>query len=251
MKAGDFSTLAEAYAKYRPDYSAVVLHALDAIVSPKNMADVGAGTGIWTSMVHSLGVRVSAVEPNDQMRAQGKEFTKDSEIEWLKGSAEETGLTSGAFDWVTMASSFHWADLKRALTEFSRLLVPRGYLTVLWNPRDIDAAPLHQEIEQALYSIVPELQRVSSGDKKHVRDYTQELVSTGEFTDALFIEAPHTLTMTRERYIGAWRSVNDVQQQAGPERFQQFLNQVEKVLGDSSEVIVPYKTRSWTVRKTS
>ena len=57
--------------------------------------------------------------------------------------------------------------------------------------------------------------------------------------------------MTRERYIGAWRSVNDVQQQAGPERFQQFLNQVEKVLGDSSEVIVPYKTRSWTVRKTS
>lgn len=52
MKHGDFSNLADDYAKYRPDYSPIILKSIIGLVSkPVNQidaVDVGAGTGIWT-----------------------------------------------------------------------------------------------------------------------------------------------------------------------------------------------------------
>ena len=249
MKAGDFSTLAEAYSLYRPDYSQTVLKNLSNIIQPKVAADVGAGTGIWTRMLQATGLKVTAVEPNDPMRAEGEKFTSGLDVVWKKGSAEETTLEDSSVDWLTMASSFHWANLNSALSEFRRVIRPGGYVTVLWNPRDIQAAPLHQEIEDILYRIVPDLKRVSSGSKSHVRDYLVELSSTGEFKDVFFMEAPHVIAMSKERYIGVWRSVNDVQQQAGPERFELFLKEVGKLIEPLEEIIVPYKTRAWTAQR--
>lgn len=75
-KLGDFSGLAQDYAKYRPDYSSAVLNGLLGLVSkPRSSieaADVGAGTGIWTSMLASAGLKhLYAVEPNDENRPSG------------------------------------------------------------------------------------------------------------------------------------------------------------------------------------
>ena len=55
--------------------------------------------------------------------------------------------------------------------------------------------------------------------------------------------------MSHERYLGAWRSVNDIQAQAGPEKFEVLLRQIGEKIASLSEVVVPYKTRAWTVRK--
>lgn len=51
LTAGDFTGLAKNYGLYRPDYSQTILNALLALISPKTIADVGAGTGIWTRMI--------------------------------------------------------------------------------------------------------------------------------------------------------------------------------------------------------
>ena len=43
-------------------------------------------------------------------------------IKWLSGYAEQTNLSNSSCDWVTMASSFHWADFDLATKEFYRIL---------------------------------------------------------------------------------------------------------------------------------
>lgn len=254
MKQGDFSLLAENYARYRPDYSGEVLRALLAYVGAERagfeVVDVGAGTGIWTRMLAEKGLSCTAVEPNEAMRSEGIRHTASRNgARWQAGAAENTGLAYACADWVTMASSFHWTRLEEALAEFHRILRPKGYVTVLWNPRDIESHPLHARIEEIVHGIIPDLKRVSSGSDRSGRKYGEELCSTGLFDEVVYFEARHSITMSRERYLGAWRSVNDIQSQAGPERFDRLMREVEAAVSPLPEITVPYQTRAWTARR--
>jgi len=251
IKQGDFTGLAKDYSSCRPDYSQVVLENLLKYTGAKSVADVGAGTGIWSQMLSQAGLATQSVEPCDDMRTEGIRVNADYDIEWHAGSAEATGLANQSVDWVTMASSFHWADTPKALAEFHRILKPGGHLTVLWNPRNIDGNEFHEGIEQLVHDFVPNLKRVSSGRAKNSRDWTDDLQSTGQFTDCLFIEAQYKIAMTHERYLGAWRSVNDIQAQAGPKCFELLLKRISDLIANLDYVTVPYKTRSWTVSKRS
>src|SRR5580658_429983 len=129
MKHGDFTGLAGDYAKFRPSYApqvaTAILGYLGLDAASIDAADIGAGTGIWTRMLAARGLRsVVAVEPNDDMRRQGIETSRGTDIAWRKGSAEATGLPDSSADLVCMASSFHWADFDQACEEFHRILRP-------------------------------------------------------------------------------------------------------------------------------
>ena len=252
---GNFDTLAEDYAKYRPGYSEDVLSAVLSLVPKQSerieFADVGAGTGIWTRMIASRGCRTTAVEPSDPMREEGLAANAGLGVHWLKGTAEETGLPSASFDACSMASSFHWADFDIAVQEFSRILRPNGLFVALWNPRNIEANPLLVEIEGKLRELVPEMKRVSSGRSEFCATLTERFAHCRDFENVLYMEGHHVETMTPERYIGAWRSVNDVRVQAGEARFADFLDFVEDRVNDLDFIDAPYITRAWVVRRTS
>ena len=252
MELGDFSNLAKDYIN-RPGYSLDVLRVIgrNAGMDRRDfrVADVGAGTGKLTENLKELGLTGCAVEPNDAMRAEGiKLFASDPSFEWFKGSAEHTGLPDNSFDWVLMGSSFHWTDAQLALEEFHRILKPGGYFTAIWNPRNIEGNELHEKIENMIAEEVPGLKRVSSGAKKNIGDIEGKLLSTKYFSNLFFVEAEHEVIMSKERYIGAWRSVNDIQTQAGPERFEIILKKIEEIIEPYPEIIVPYKSRAWTVQ---
>lgn len=252
MKHGDFTALAKEYVN-RPGYSQDVLRMIGRMAGMDRrdfrVADVGAGTGKLTEELAVLGLSGCAVEPNDAMRAEGeKAFQGKSCFVWSEGTAEHTGLPSSAFDWVLMGSSFHWANTEEALEEFHRILKPGGFFTAIWNPRDIEGHELHERIEKVVADAVPGMKRVSSGGKKNIGDIEAKLLSTGNFGNIVFTEAPHTVAMSKERYMGAWRSVNDIQVQAGEEKFKQILQDIEEIIAPYEEIVVPYRSRAWTVQ---
>jgi len=253
MKQGDFTALAKDYI-FRPGYSLELLKMLKVYISKGDsirIADIGAGTGKLTSNLIDIGLQGYAVEPNDAMREEGiANLSHQTQIQWSKGQAEETGLPDSSVDWVLMGSSFHWTDYERALKEFHRILKPGGFFTAIWNPRDIDRSEREQTIERKIKEIVPELTRVSSGSKSYTADLEKKLLMTGHFENLIFVEAPHEEIKPKESYMGAWKSVNDIQAQAGPERFQAILKLIENEIVNQASVVVPYRSRSWTVQST-
>ena len=254
LKLGEFTGLAEDYSRHRPDYCPSVLKALlgliDVPIADIDFADVGAGTGIWTRMVKAAGVRsVVAVEPHDDMRKAGAGDSNNADIGWLAGCAENTGLPPASCDWLTMASSFHWADFNQATKEFHRVLRPGGRFTALWNPRLIEVNPLFVEIEERARQLRPEMKRVSSGRSGITETLSEQLWASPYFEDVVYLEGRHVIKMSPERYIGAWRSVNDLRVQLGAEKFNEFLAFVEHRVGNLREIEATYLTRAWSARR--
>jgi SAM-dependent methyltransferase len=123
-----FSDRAAAYAAYRPSYSR---EAIDAVLAglgdPKllSLADIGAGTGISARSFADRGVRVTAVEPNADMRHAAAAHPR---VTWQDGTGEATGLPDGAVDIVAACQSFHWFATQAALNEFRRIARRRAVL---------------------------------------------------------------------------------------------------------------------------
>ncbi len=246
--------MADDYAKFRPGYApqvaTAILGCLGHNSASVDAADVGAGTGIWTRILATRGLHsVVAVEPNEDMRSQGIETSRDTGVAWRKGSAEATGLAVGCVDLVTMASSFHWADFDRACDEFHRILRPGGIFAALWNPRFIEANPLLVEIEAQITKLKPDIRRVSSGRSGLTERLTDMLSAKTQFAEVLYLEGRHATRQTPAQYLGAWRSVNDLQVQLGPELFQRFLEFVADRTAGLPAIETTYLTRAWAARR--
>ena len=65
----------------------------------------------------------------------------------------------------------------------------------------------------------------------------------------VYLEGRHVIAMTPERYLGVWRSVNDLQVQLGPEKFQAFLAFVEQRITGLDVIEATYLTRAWSARR--
>ena len=66
-----FSNRVENYVKYRPSYPAAMIDHIVARAELRDgasVADIGSGTGIFTSLILARGLRVYGVEPNREMR---------------------------------------------------------------------------------------------------------------------------------------------------------------------------------------
>ncbi len=254
MKHGDFTGLAGDYARFRagyaPQVATAILNYVGRDAASVDAVDVGAGTGIWTRALAARGLHsVVAVEPNDDMRERGIETSRGTGIVWRKGSAEVTGLPDASAELVTMASSLHWADFDKACEEFHRILRPAGVFAALWNPRFIEANPLLVEIEAQITRLKPDIRRVSSGRSGITERLTDLLSAKPQFAEVLYLEGRHCLRQTPEEYIGAWRSVNDLQVQLGPELFGKFLDFAEKRIAGLTTIETTYLTRAWAARR--
>lgn len=255
IQHGNFDSLAGDYAQYRPGYAPSIVPAVLSLVgSPLreiDAADVGAGTGIWTRMLAGQGLHsVTAVEPSDEMRRQGVLTSERHNIVWRRGSAEKTGLASNTYHLVSMASSFHWANFDLACAEFQRILRPGGRFVALWNPRMVELNPLLAEIEQEITNLKPDVKRVSSGRSGLTEKLTEMLWAKPGFDDVVYLEGRHVGTQSVEQYIGAWRSVNDLRVQLGPDLFNKFLEFVQRKTAGLDKIETTYLTRAWAARRT-
>ncbi len=128
-----FAEVAGAYERGRPGYPDDAVHWL-AGFEPRDVVDLGAGTGKLTRALVGLGHRVTAVEPLDEMRAELEALLP--EVHAVAGSAEAMPLPDACADVVTSAQAFHWFDHDDALPEIVRVLRPHGRIALVWNSRD-------------------------------------------------------------------------------------------------------------------
>jgi SAM-dependent methyltransferase len=135
-----FSDRVDNYIKYRPSYPAEVLDYLAekcglAVDAP--IADVGSGTGIFSTLLLARGYKVYAVEPNASMQdAAVRQFGGNDNFIPIAGTAEATTLADGSVDLVVCAQAFHWFDAEKTRIEFKRILKERGQAALIWNNRD-------------------------------------------------------------------------------------------------------------------
>jgi len=131
-----FGAAADLYDSVRPGYPA------DAVgwmlgQTARDVVDLGAGTGIFSRIVASLGHRVTAIEPDPEMRAQLRaQLATSDTISALAGSAEAIPLPDRSTGAVVAAQSFHWFDNHDARAEIARVLADGGVFAPIWNVRD-------------------------------------------------------------------------------------------------------------------
>ena len=148
-----------------------------------------------------------------------------------------------------MASSFHWPNTYKALLEFNRILNDNGVFAALWNPRLTERSESETEVQNLLFKKYQVASRVSSGLSGITNNLTEILSKSKFFRTITYLDAIDVIKRSHEEYMGAWRSVNDIQAQLGKEKFSDFLNDVEAIINKRSYVEVHYLTRAWIAHK--
>ena len=111
--------------------------------------DLGAGTGKLTRVLARRFARVTAVEPDESMRAVSFLATQCCKV--VEGSAEAIPLPDDSIDGVFCADCFHWFDWPVALAEIERVLRPRGALVLCFHQSNGETEPPFPEAaEQAI-----------------------------------------------------------------------------------------------------
>ena len=243
----DYTELAEAYLK-RPDYSSEAVDRLIALSGAKPgdpLCDIGAGAGHLTLHLARAGFDVTAVEPNDAMRANGINRTAGfPNVRWVDATAEHTGLADSSFVMTTFGSSFNVTDRGLALAEAARILKPGGWFACMWNHRDLDD-PIQARIEAIVKESIPEY---SYGTRRE--DQTGVIDQSGLFGPVTTINGMVTHRQDVEDCIGAWRSHATLERQAG-KNFPGVVREIEKYLRGLGTAFldVPYTTRIWAAAK--
>jgi ubiquinone/menaquinone biosynthesis C-methylase UbiE len=239
----DYTTLADAYLE-RPDYADAAIDAMVAIAGVKpgdRVCDVGAGVAHLTLMLAARGLNVTAVEPNDAMRANGiKRTEKLANVKWHEGTGEETGQPDRTYRMVTFGSSFNVCDRPRALKETVRILQPQGWFACMWNHRDLED-PIQHKIESIIKSHV-----AGYGYGTRREDQRQVIDDSGLFKGVVHLDGRIVHSQTKDACVEAWRSHATLARQAGS-AFANVVKDIESYLSGLSgnSIQIPYTTNIW------
>lgn len=133
-RSRSFGSIAREYGRLRP---APCDAAVGWLLPPgcRSVLDLAAGAGTLTGLLAERVPAVTAVEPDDRMRAVLAERVPGAAV--LSGTAEDVPLPDGRLDAVVVSSAWHWFDPARAVPEIGRVLRPGGRLGVVWNSLDV------------------------------------------------------------------------------------------------------------------
>jgi SAM-dependent methyltransferase len=166
-RSASFGAVAASYERFRPGPPA---EAIDWLLPAGATAvvDLGAGTGGMTRDLVGRVDQVTAVEPDDRMRAVLAASLP--QVTARAGTGEATGLPDASVDAVLASSSWHWMDADLASREAARVLRPGGTLGAVWTGPDPDGPFLVQA--QAMLS------QMSSGTDGSAADSGDDLGAT-------------------------------------------------------------------------
>ncbi|WP_252826181.1 class I SAM-dependent methyltransferase [Actinoallomurus soli] len=171
-RAHSFNAAAAQYDASRPSYPPSVFDFIEDFVSRPlagiRVADVGAGTGISSALLHRRGADVIAVEPGEAMAAEFRQVLPGIPI--VRGDGNALPLADSSHDLITYAQSWQWTDTSRSVPEALRVLRAGGALAIWWNTTAFDvpwARAQHERI--ARHCGVPPRSAVRPDDGEAIR----------------------------------------------------------------------------------
>ena len=130
-----FNEVAVEYDRHRPTYpDALIDQACEVagIGSGDRVLEIGCGTGQLTRSLLARGLRVTALEPGDQLLRVAEENLKDAgDVEFVHARLEDTQLPSGSYEAVFSASAIHWVDPDLSWQKMADALAPKGTLALI------------------------------------------------------------------------------------------------------------------------
>jgi SAM-dependent methyltransferase len=187
IRARSFGQVAEAYERSRPGYPEDAVRWLVG-EEPRDIVDLGAGTGKLTRSLVALGHRVIAVEPLPEMIAHLRVAVPGATA--VEGGAEAIPLAGASTDVVTAAQAFHWFDHGLALREIARVLRPGGFIALVWNTRD-DREPWVAQLSEAAIG----------RETVEERDAAAPVEESGLFEAVERASFPYVQRLDRERLV--------------------------------------------------
>ena len=242
---GRFTGRANVYAKARPGYAAKMVERLCgwAELSPAStVADIGAGTGIFSAQLAATGARVIAVEPNDDMRAEAEScFAGASCVSVRKGTAEDTGIEPDSIDLVTAAQAFHWFDCEAFRVECLRILRGVARVALVWNMR-VSEAPVNAACERVFRELCPRFKGFSGGVR--MDDPTIAQFFRGKFDQWHF---KNDLVYSRDAFIARCLSGSYAPKE-GEASYETFVSVVSGIFDEYQQdglIVVPNMTNAY------
>jgi SAM-dependent methyltransferase len=158
-----FNEIAVEYERNRPTYpDALVDQACDVagVTDGDRVLEIGCGTGQLTRSLLARGLRVSALEPGDELIGVAEENLRDSrDVEFVHTRLEDMQLSRESYDAVFSASAIHWVDPDLSWRKIADALAPHGTLALiqyfgLQEPRSVDD---QRALLAALHRHAPEI----------------------------------------------------------------------------------------------
>jgi len=132
-----FSGAAGYYARYRAAYPAdafEVVRGAFAVDGTGTLLDLGCGTGQVALPLATDFDRVIALDVDDGMLREGRKAAAAAgvtNVEWMRGTAEERVSSAGPVRLATCGNAFHWMDRARVLDALDADIEPKGGVAIL------------------------------------------------------------------------------------------------------------------------
>jgi SAM-dependent methyltransferase len=130
-----FNEVAVEYDRNRPTYpDALVDQACEVagITAGDAVLEIGCGTGQLTRSLLARGLRVTALEPGDQLIGIAEGNLKDAgDVELVHARLEDMQLPREAYRAVFSASAIHWVDPDLSWRKIADTLAPNGTLALI------------------------------------------------------------------------------------------------------------------------
>lgn len=222
MNEEKFTGKAALYDKYRPSYPRELIDWLYDKTKAETVADIGAGTGKFTECLTAKPWKITAVEPNDDMRSK---LGGIEGITAVKGSAEATGLEAQSVDMVTAAQAFHWFDREKFKSECKRIIKNHGSVAVVYNERVEDSFMKERDGIFLRFCGISRIKHIADQSADEVFDM---LVGEGYFSSMEYFELESSKPADMEEFVGRELSCSYALKN-GHSDFENFKEELEKL----------------------
>ncbi|MCL2772618.1 MAG: class I SAM-dependent methyltransferase [Oscillospiraceae bacterium] len=231
MNEDRFTGKADIYKKFRPTYPKELMDYLYSEVGFSKdsiIADIGAGTGIFSRLLLERGSHVYCVEPNGDMRQTAiEDLSEYKNFVSVNAPAENTGLPEHNVDFVTAAQAFHWFDRQAFKAECQRVLKDSGKVVLVWNIRDSKCDIIKKEyVIREKYSIDSKGLGGSGGPPEdYLEFFADRVCEVRTFRNDLEFD--------RESFIGRNVSASYIPRESeDPEKYRGFVKELNELFDE-------------------